>query len=245
VTQPKSPALAGLSGSTGQIERSNIVPRAAPALRFGASAGRAAARRRAGPSSAAARRTSGSAVPRGRDSAGNCASPDRARGCGWSDGIVDNSGRTSLSRSSRAALALLVAWTRQIYPCGPDPKPASNVHAAAVRAPVGRDDVRPYLVELPSESDGIRAWRRRRLRSQRSRVATDGLGSSVSGSTHPELPLSFGESRIQLPRTTTPLCAAVNTLASAATRGERRFAESCGAVIGSFMELSEFADKCA
>jgi hypothetical protein len=43
--------------------------------------------------------------------------------------------------------------------------------------------------------------------------------------------------RIQLPQQATPLCIAVNTLPSAATREERPFAESCGALLGFFMEL--------
>src|ERR1700710_2327891 len=49
--------------------------------------------------------------------------------------------------------------------------------------------------------------------------------------------------RTQPPQQATPLCIAVNTLPSVPARAERRFAESCGALRGFFMELSPVADE--
>ena len=214
------------------------------APRFGALAGCAEARRRRWPSRVAATGTSVSAAPRGRGTAGNCASPGMARGCGWSDGIVDNSGRTSLSCSSRTVPALSGgSRARQIYPCGP----TRRMRAACERRRSGRrravTTCGPPSSSNVSRELRVRVSRWRRLGPPRSRMATDGLGSSVLGSTHPELPLSFDEIADTAPQHDNPAVRRSQHARVCPCRGERPFAESCRAVIGSFMELSESASN--
>jgi hypothetical protein len=55
----------------------------------------------------------------------------------------------------------------------------------------------------------------------------------------------FDENADTAPQQATPLCVAVNTLPAAPTRDKRRFAESCEALGGFFMELSPGADEGA
>jgi hypothetical protein len=214
------------------------------------SAGSVAASRRSRGSRAAATSTSVSGARRGRGTAGSFASPGTARGCGWSDGIADNSGRTSHSyRIAPSRNGSWLAGTADLHVA--DPSPVRGAHATRVRAPVGHDqDLRPTRLQRLARTPRPacrgcarcatselrdRGWPGSRMDSARRSWAA-GIQNYLS---------RFDENADTAPQQQPPLCPAVNTVPSGHARPNERFAESCGALRGFFMEVSRLrANDC-
>jgi hypothetical protein len=189
----EAPHRCGASRRYRQLGAINIAAPVWRARRSSRSGGCGQAPRRRWKSRAAASRTSVSGARHGRGNAGSCAGPGTGHGYGWSDGIADSSGRTS--HSYRIAT---VPW--RLMPRGH----GRSIHVARLVAVAqharrrGQGGGGPWRPTSSTGCANSKAWASRshtsrHLGTSRSRVAriTHGLDSSLAGSRHPELPLSF------------------------------------------------------
>jgi hypothetical protein len=194
-TLREAPHPCGASRRSRAAQRAiNSAVPAWPACRSSGSGGCAEVRRRGWTSRAAASRTSVSGARHGRGSAGSCASPGTGHGYGWSDGIADSSGRTSHSYRIATVPRRLVprGHGRSIPVARPVPGGARRTRANGQGA---GGPWRPTSSTwcANSQTCASRSRPARHLGALRSRVAriTHELDSSLAGSRHPELPLSF------------------------------------------------------